>query len=103
MSAATMSIARPRCPVVPIPGEPKLILPGCAFASATNSLSVVASTFGLTTTSIDNVGDVGNRDERCLHIEGHLRIEKRVGGKDAGRGHQQRVTVGRRLGDGVGA
>ena len=50
--AACMNIASPRCPVVPMPGEPKLSLPGCALASATNSFSVFASTFGCTTSSI---------------------------------------------------
>ena len=53
MLAAWLNSAVPRCPVVPTPGEPKLSLPGFDLASATNSPSVFASTFGLTTTSID--------------------------------------------------
>ena len=48
-----MNIASPRWPVVPMPGEPKLSLPGRALASATKSLSVFASTLGFTTSSID--------------------------------------------------
>ena len=46
-----------------------------------------------------HLGDVGDRDERGLRVERHLGVEERIGGEDAGRRHQQRVAVGRGLGD----
>ena len=47
--------------------------------------------------------DVRDRDERGLGVERHPGVEKWIGGQDAGRRHQQRVTVGFRLRDRVGA
>ena len=47
----------------------------------------------------------GDRDEILLGIERQLilGIERRIDGEGAGLADQQRVTVGRRLGDGLGA
>ena len=50
-----------------------------------------------------HVGDVGDGNERGLDVERHLRIEELIGREDAGRRHQQRVAVGRSLGDRIGA
>ena len=45
------NITAQRCGVVPIPPDAKLIVPGFALLSAMNSASVLAGTFGLTTST----------------------------------------------------
>jgi hypothetical protein len=43
------------CGVVPTPPDPKLSLPGCAFASAMSSATEWAATLGLTTSTSGEV------------------------------------------------
>lgn len=50
--AADCSISMPRCPVVPLLGEPKVTRPGSFFASAMKSGTVRTGTLGLSTISM---------------------------------------------------
>src|SRR6266568_898056 len=73
-----------RCAGVPWPEEAKLISPGLALASAISSFTVRARSDGWTTST--------------LGVEAAS-----VTGARSGRAHQHRVSVGRGLGDDVGA
>ena len=52
---------------------------------------------------VRNAGDERDRHEVLDRVVRHLRIERRIDRLRADRSHQQRVAVGRRLGDEVGA
>jgi len=49
--AAALNISPEMCDWMPLPPEPKLSLPGCAFASAISSPTLFAATDGCTTST----------------------------------------------------
>ena len=102
-SAACMKIASPRWPVVPMPGEPKLSLPRLRARQRDEVLQRLGFDLRMHDEQHRHIGDVGDGNERGLGVERHLGVEELIGCEDAGRRHQQRVAVGRRLRDRVGA
>ena len=52
MPARVLNSSSAKCAPVPLPPEPKLILPGCALASVISSPMLRACTEGWTTTTI---------------------------------------------------
>src|SRR6516164_1022666 len=98
-SAVNSSLAR--CAARPWPEEAKLSLPGLALASAISSPMDFAGRAGFTTRILacDPIRPIGGIRFR---VEIDLLVERSVGGKDGVVAIEQRVAVGRRVGDGLG-
>src|SRR5881394_3499562 len=100
--ARCFSISPQRCGLVPEPPEPKKYLPGLAFTRATSSGTVFAGKASLVTKML---GTAQHADRRkiLLGIERQLGVERRRDGVAGDAVEADRVAVGRRLGDDVGA
>ena len=84
----------------PIAGEPKLTLPGpCFLQYSTNSLAVLDRQALVHGEHVGDLAEQRDRREGGRRVVRHLLVEELVGDGGADRAEQQRVAVGRRLGD----
>ena len=88
--------------MVPMPGDENAILPGLALAWASRSLTEPMVPAACAPSKQRRGCDHRDRHEVLVGIERHLRHQRGRRDEIAG-GDQDRVAVGRRLGDGIGA
>ena len=98
MPAASLNFSPLMCVPLPVPAEPKLSCPGFCLASAISSATVLMPGRGRDDQHVRLSGQRRDLDEVLGRIEGQVGIDRRVVGLRRGM-HEQRVAVGRRLGD----
>jgi hypothetical protein len=72
-----------------MPVEPKLSLPGLAFAYFSNSARSLAGMSLLTTEDVRHVGDEQDREEVLLRVERQVLVERLVDRERAGPAEQK--------------
>ena len=98
--ASAFSSSPDRCGLVPRPAEPNVMLPGRAFASAIELLDGLCGDRRMHRQHIGRQHSQRNRREIAQRIVRQLRVHARID-RQRRQAHQQRVAVGRRLGDDV--
>ena len=84
--------------MLPLPGDEKVIVPGCAFARGDQLPESVERRGALREEQHRRVAHHGDRRKIALEGVGNIIEERRVHGKLPGMRHQQRIAIRRRLG-----